>query len=222
MLIAECRLRLARPIRGHESPQLRGFFGRKFEDQVLMHNHGPDATLVYQYPRIQFKVLRSHAFLIGVEAGARLLERLWLEIDQTRLGNELLPVLESRFELREESLAVCESPIRYRFLTPWLALNQENFRAYLRSSSPEFRSRKLSRILVGNCLSLGKSLGVRFEERIQADVQDLRSISTSLKGKAMMGFIGRFDVNLRLPELVGLGKSVSRGFGAISTDTRGR
>jgi len=37
--VSECRLRLARPIRQYEAPALRGFFGRKFEEEVLMHNH---------------------------------------------------------------------------------------------------------------------------------------------------------------------------------------
>jgi len=137
--ISECRLRLGRKVRTHEAPQLRGFFGRKFEDEVLMHNHGPDGELIYQYPRVQFKVLDSTAVLMGINEGSELLQRLWLDIDETRLGDEQLEVLEAQFQTREEQISVTADPIEYRFTTPWLALNQKNFRSYVGSRNQRFR-----------------------------------------------------------------------------------
>ncbi|MEX1026455.1 MAG: CRISPR-associated endonuclease Cas6 [Candidatus Paceibacterota bacterium] len=213
--VSECRLRLARPIRQYEAPALRGFFGRKFEEEVLMHNHEPDGTPIYQYPRVQFKILDSTALLLGVNEGSELLQRLWLEIDETKLGDEQLSVLESQFETRHEQLEVTAEPIEYRFATPWLALNQNNFRQYTSTRNQRTRKDELSRILVGNCLGLSKSLGIRFSDRIAADCTTLTSIKTSLKGQGMIGFVGKFTVNLTLPDSIGLGKSVSRGFGTV-------
>lgn len=232
--LSECRLRLARPIRQYEAPALRGFFGRKFEEEVLMHNHSrglahfaesaeknvpvpltAKSGLIYQYPRVQFKVLDSTALLLGINEGSELLQRLWLEIDETKLGDEQLSVLESQFETRSEQLEVTAEPIEYRFATPWLALNQNNFREYTNTRNQRSRKDELSRILVGNCLGLAKSLGIRFTDRITADCRRLASIKTSLKGQGMIGFVGKFTVNLTLPDHLGLGKSVSRGFGTI-------
>ena len=215
--IASCRLRLARPLRKGEAPALRGFFGRQFEDEVLVHNHGPNDQLIYQYPRIQFKVIDRTAVLIGIAEGADLLSRLWLSIDTTRLGNEELTVMDSQFETTEQTIEVTDQPIRYRFETPWLALNQANFREYTQSRSTSFRREKLNKTLVGNCLGMCKSLGVFFppEQRISADCAAITSIKTTLKGKGMIGFVGKFELNLRLPDYIGLGKSVSRGFGTI-------
>lgn len=236
--LSECRLRLARPIRQYEAPALRGFFGRKFEEEVLMHNHEPDnhrglahfaesseqtvpvplpakGRLIYQYPRVQFKVLASTALLLGINEGSELLQRLWLEIDETRLGDEQLAVLESQFETRTEQLEVIAEPIEYRFATPWLALNQKNFHEYIGTHNQRTRKDELSRILVGNCLGLAKSLGIRFSDHIAADCRRLTSIKTSLKGQGMIGFVGKFTVNLTLPDCIGLGKSVSRGFGTV-------
>ena len=76
--LARLRLRLERPLRAGEAPALRGFFGRQFEDEVLMHNHGPNDELVYQYPKIQFKVIDTIAYVIGINEGAELLSSLWL------------------------------------------------------------------------------------------------------------------------------------------------
>ena len=186
-----------------------------------MHNHQPDGTPIYQYPRVQFKVLDSVALLLGVNEGSQLLQRLWLEIDETRLGDEQLPVLDSHFETHCEQLQVTAEPIEYRFVTPWLALNQKNFREYTGSRNQRYRKDELSRILVGNCLGMTKSLGIRFTERIEADCSRLTSIKTSLKGQGMIGFVGKFTVNLTLPDYIGLGKSVSRGFGTVEF-ARGR
>jgi hypothetical protein len=210
-------LRLARKIKAHETPQLRGFFGRKFEDKVLMHSHRPDGEPIYQYPRVQFKVLDSTAVLMGINEGSELLQRLWLDIDQTKLGNEQLDVLEAQFETRDEEIGVTVEPFEYRFVTLWLALNQKNYRSYIGSHNQRFRKDELARILVGNCLGLAKSLGIRFHDHVAADCRGLTSIKTALEGHGMIGFVGKFWVNVALPEYIGLGKSVSRGFGTVAT-----
>jgi hypothetical protein len=200
----------------HEAPPLRGFFGRALADAVFTHSHDADGKLIHEYPRIQFKAIHSTAILLGIGEGSRLLERLWPEIDHATLGGEEFEVLDSSLETRPETIEACVDPITYRFATPWLALNRKNFRNYTGSRNQGFRKSELSRILVGNCLGLAKSLGIRFREQIHADGRKLTSIKTSLRGNPMVGFVGRFTVNLRLPELIGLGKSVSRGFGAVS------
>ena len=69
--------------------------------------------------------------------------------------------------------------------------------------------------LVGNCLGMCIPLGIHVDDRITADCSGLHSIKTTLKGQGMIGFIGTFSINLHLPNHLGLGKSVSRGFGTI-------
>lgn len=213
--LAICRLKLARSLRRGEAPALRGFFGRQFEDQVLVHNHGPNNELIYQYPRVQFKVIDQTAHLIGVGPGAELLQQLWLDIDRTKLGNEDLPVLEADLQATTFPITVSEDWVHYRFESPWLALNQKNHREYSQMRSSMLRQEKLSKTLIGNCLSMCKSLGIYFQSQIKADASELASIKTSLKGKEMLGFVGRFRLNVQLPSYLGLGKSVSRGFGTI-------
>jgi len=213
--VTTLRLQLGRPLRTGEAPALRGFFGRKFEDEVLMHNHGPNDELIYQYPKVQFKVLDRVAYLIGLNEGGELLQSFWLNIDQTRIGDEELSVLHSDLHTDSATIKVAASPIRYRFVTPWLALNQKNFQEYTNLTDEPHRREKLQRTLVGNCLSACKSLGIRLNERLTADCSRLRQFKTTLKGQSMISFIGTFDLNLSLPNHVGLGKSVSRGFGTI-------
>jgi len=44
---------------------------------------------------------------------------------------------------------------------------------------------------------------------------NLKETSIKFKGKDVIGFLGTFQVNFNLPYYIGLGKSVSRGFGTI-------
>lgn len=213
--VTEYRLRLERPLQQSEAPQLRGFFGRRFEKAVLLHHHCADGTLLYRYPRVQFKVLRSMAVLLGMGEGASLLEQLWLEVDKATLARVSLTVLEVRIRRRRSELACSPEALEYRFVTPWLALSQKNYRAYRRAEGSSQRARLLQRVLVGNVLSISKSFGYEVRQKLEADCGRLRSIRTSLKGTPMVGFLGRFRLNFNLPDLAGCGKSVSRGFGTV-------
>ena len=77
------------------------------------------------------------------------------------------------------------------------------------------RFRLLERILVGNCLSFAKSFHHNVTLKLKADCSKLRPVSSRLKGITMQGFTGLFSVNFLLPDRVGIGKSVSRGFGTL-------
>lgn len=213
--VTEYRLRLSRAVQPGEIPRLRGFFGHEFAEQVLLHHHREDGTLVYDYPRVQFKVLDRTAVLIGLAQGSDLLLDLWTEVERARIGEEALAVLEAGIVRRVEWLGETEEPLCYRFLLPWLALNQDNYHRYVQAAADEERQALLARTLVGNCLSLAKSFGHRVDARLQADCSRLREVPVTLKDVPMVGFLGEFRVNFRLPAHAGIGKSVARGFGTV-------
>lgn len=216
--IVEYRLRFGRPLSPGEATQLRGYFGDAFVDEVLLHHHNPDGSLRYAYPRVQFKVLDQTAHLIGLAEGCDLVARLWATVDQARIGQECLPVLESGLTRRREAVGESDEPVTYRFRTPWLGLNQDNHRCYHIFRDPAKRQRLVERILVGNCLALANVFDHRVAARLTADAGGLKPRLTPLKGMDMMGFVGTFRVNFHLPNRAGIGKSVSRGFGTVERD----
>ena len=73
----------------------------------------------------------------------------------------------------------------------------------------------LKKILIGNILSMSKSLGFIVEQEIKLKSINLREKKVFLKGNPMLGFLGAFSVNFEIPDYWGIGKSVSRGFGAV-------
>lgn len=104
----------------------------------------------------------------------------------------------------------------YEFIVPWMGLNQNNFKTFITLKNETEKNHLLERILTGNILSMSKYLGVHLEkeQRIQVKVQ-LKQTKAILKGKQMIGFTGIFKANFQIPDYIGLGKSVSRGFGTI-------
>ncbi len=213
--LVEVRLRFGRALSLGEATHLRGFFGRAFSDEVMLHHHEADGRLRYAYPKVQFKVLDRTAHLIGLADGATLVTRLWAEVDQARIGTQVLPVLEAGLSRRAEKLGASEETILFRFRTPWLGLNQENHARYQASANVKDRQALIERALVGNCLSLAKGFGHWVGAKITADCQGLRAVDAGLKGVAMVGFVGTFCVNFHIPHHAGIGKSVSRGFGTV-------
>jgi len=171
--------------------------------------------LIYDYPRIQFKVLERQAVLIGLDEGSELLTRLWLEVDQAKLGAEDLKVQEATVQRRRAIFGEINEMVTYRFLSPWLALNQENERRYRTQQDEAARIGLLERVIIGNCLSFAKAFSHTVTFKLRADCSKLRPTAAQLKGISMQGFLGTFRINFLLPDRVGVGKSVSRGFGTV-------
>jgi hypothetical protein len=214
--ITEYRLRFERPLAPGEATHLRGFVGSAFREEELVHHHRRDGSLMYQYPRVQFKVIDRAAHLIGLADGGAVVERLWRELDRARLDREELPVLEATLLRRREPLGECAALVEYRFVNPWLGLNQDNHAGYAAARSEAERRALLERVLVGNCLAFAKAFGHWVKERLTADARRLRPRICRFKNQAMIGFEGPFRVNFRLPNGMGIGKAVSRGFGTVA------
>ena len=94
-------------------------------------------------------------------------------------------------------------------------MNEQNYDKYQRLGSWEKRKEVLEKILIGNIISMSKSLGYTVPEPIKASICNMKEVPTSLKGVSMLGFLGTFSVNFEIPDLWGIGKSVSRGFGTV-------
>lgn len=214
--ITEYRLRFQRPLAPGETTYLRGFIGSAFPEEELVHHHRRDGSLMYQYPRVQFKVIDRTAHLIGLADGGAVVERLWRELEHARLDREELPILEATLLRRREPFGEWAGLVEYRFVNPWLALNQDNHARYSDARSDAERQAVLERVLVGNCLAMAKAFGYWVNDRLTADARRLRPRMCRFKNQPMIGFEGPFSVNFRLPGGVGIGKAVSRGFGTVA------
>ena len=199
-----------------DSHKLRGYFGTLFKEQSpLLHNHLESGEQLYRYPMVQYKVLQRVPTLVGLNEGAELLIHLFLKIKSIDIDGHAYPVLQKNIESKQLTIGLSEDLHQYRFETLWMALNQRNYTEYLKEDEPQ-QNQHLKRVLIGNVLSFYKAMNYRAEDKIMANVNITAQKETQFKNNTMLAFEASFVTNALLPSFIGLGKSVSRGFGTIS------
>jgi hypothetical protein len=197
-----------------DAHKLRGYFGNLFrEKSELLHNHMGNVDLRYEYPQVQYKVIDQTPVLVGIKDGAELLTELFLKIKELKIDGTVYPVRQKNIEAKQIEPGAAVDPKTYRFETLWMGLNQKNHERYI-DINPLEQGKLLERILVGNCLSFFKSLDIFIETELQARGRFTEK-STKFKNNRMIAFKGMFEINADLPDYIGLGKQVSRGFGTI-------
>lgn len=197
-----------------DAHKLRGYFGNLFKEKSeLLHNHMGNGELRYAYPQIQYKIIDQIPTLVGIKDGARLLPELFLKIRELKIDGETIPIHQKNIEAKSVQIGVVDEVQKYEFQTLWMSLNQKNHQRYEACKISE-KQQLLERILTGNILSFFKGMDHFVEERIQASVK-FQEKSTKFKNTTMLAFEGSFNANVHLPEYIGLGKQVARGFGTI-------
>ncbi|MBS4059455.1 MAG: hypothetical protein KG029_03565 [Bacteroidetes bacterium] len=195
--------------------KLRGFFADKFGEYTLIHQHLNDNELLYKAPLIQYKILDGKPFILGINEGADILQQIHEDINHLKIGNVKYQIKEKNIVLKTDYFRLAGNSNTYSLLTPWLALNEKNYEQYQKLGTWAKKKELLEKILIGNIISMSKSLGYTVPEPIEVTIGNLKEVQTKLKGIPMLGFLGTFSVNFQIPDYWGIGKSVSRGFGTI-------
>lgn len=198
-----------------DAHKLRGYFANLFaERSPLLHNHFDDGSLRYAYPLVQYKVVNEIPTLVGLNEGANLLTELFLKVRDLKIGNQTFELTQKNLDRREIEAGLRDELQTYEFTTLWMALNQENYNAFLQCQEPDDRKNLLNTVLRNNLLSFFKGVNIWLDGKVMVS-GEFKQRETSFKGKRMIAFTGRFIANVVLPELIGIGKSASRGFGTI-------
>lgn len=197
--------------------KLRGFVGNVFNDHDLIHNHDKNGKPIYRYPLIQFKLINKTPAIIAITYEAvQIFTEIFMKMDEINIDGTVIPVYEKDLKVEEVEFGYSDETFMYEFVSPWIGLNQSNYKKYSEGSKTVERNALLKRSMTGNILSMAKGLDCWLEKNqpIMLDLQ-LREKPVTLKGKTMVGFSGIFKANFIIPDYLGIGKSVSRGFGVV-------
>lgn len=208
------KIQTEQPIKAHGN-SLRGYIADKFPQYDILHNHKKDGKLLYLYPRVQYKILKGEAYIIGLEEGVEIIREIEPQIETIIVNYETYRVKRKQSIFEKIRFGSENFFIKYLFLKPWLALNENNYEHFMGLKKTTLKNSLLKKILIGNILSMSKSLGFIVEQEIKLKSINLREKKVFLKGNPMLGFLGAFSVNFEIPDYWGIGKSVSRGFGAV-------
>jgi len=195
------------------SSKFRGYIGQKFDEYPILHHHIKNGDFLYTYPKVQYKVIEGTASILGIEEGAKVLKEISDKFNELVLG-------EKTYKIQQKVIYEQEFDVRtgrktkYKFLTPWIALNAQNYRFYQDLDNWKGLKIFLNKILVGNILSMCKGLGIIVNRKLYVHSL-LDSQKIEYKGLNFLGFTGEFKVNFKIPDFWGLGKGVSQGFGTI-------
>lgn len=196
--------------------KFRGCIGNIFKDYDIVHNHNSKGKSIYRYPLIQFKLINKVPVIIAItEEASNVLSNIFRKIDNIKIDNTIIPIFENNFKIENVNFGYSSEMVIYKFNSPWISLNSENYKKYIKSNANE-KDLILKKILIGNILSMSKCLNHWLEKDQKIKVNyDIKEKEVFLKGKSMIGFEGIFKTNFLIPDYLGIGKSISRGFGSV-------
>lgn len=211
------KIRFSNQLMPWEVPLFRAAIIEATERQsTLFHNHGPDNTFLYRYPKIQYKITERKASIICLDNGTDDIHYL--------LQN---PSLDLRIGDRQETFEIEDIHIQYPQLQTWQVhfqyalrnwqgLNQENYQKYQTLDSEVERLQFLEKMLLGNLLALLRDFDWKAEPPITLRITKMKAEKwLRYKGRKVLCFTLNFKTNLSLPDYIGLGKGVSVGFGSV-------
>jgi len=193
---------------------LRGYIGRKFSTYSILHHHIEEVGSLYTYPRVQYKILDGVPIILGIEEGAEVLKKISSDVEELQLGKNNYRVNEIQMNQINAEFGPCRENHHYKFLTPWLALNPENYQKFQEMRDWKEKKIFLNSILIGNILSMCKGLDFVVKRELYVHSY-LDEQTVEYKAIPLIGFTGEFKVNFKIPDLFGLGKGTSQGFGVV-------
>ena len=193
--------------------KVRGYMGNAFSEYPILHNHYANDKFLYSYPYVQYKVINGDIVIVGIDEGADLIKKIAPELNELKMDREY-KITEKLIHEKEVDIKPSSEEKHYKFLTPWLGLNQNNYQRYMNSESWKDKKEILNKVLVGNLLSMSKGLGIIVNKRLYAKTHFEEKI-VEYKGVKMNAFTGEFKVHYDIPDYFGLGKGVSQGFGCV-------
>lgn len=196
------------------SSYLRGFIAGQYPELDILHNRDKSGKHIYRYPLVQYKKVNGQFMMLGLQQEAvQLLSEFFLKLDELSLNEKTFQITGKNVNLKKHEVTIdSDLNYHYAFKTPYIALNEKNMDRYYRSPEP---AEVLEKILTGNILSFLKGMDIFVKERIQLEFFKEEESVQKIKENDFVQFRGRFKSNIALPNYIGLGKFVSRGFGTI-------
>jgi len=197
-------------------PKLRAYFSHKFPENTELHNHLPDGKFSYKFPQVQYRIIDKHPALIGFNQGINILKKIFFELNEMIIDNRKYTINEKEIYLKEYDFGVSEEFINYKFISPWMALKEENYEKYKVLNKFEQQG-FLKHLLRENLKTLSKGFNYWIDNIENVKVEGyFKPKRVNFKNQKMLCFTGDFMTNFLIPEYIGIGKQVARGFGVVN------
>jgi hypothetical protein len=185
-------------------------------ENLLFHNHLSDDTFVYKYPLIQYKKISGQPAIFCVDVGVDEIHKLFGQRSWTiDLKGVKVDLKVDRLDMKSTILNVWEKTFDYN-LWNWQALNEENWANYQKLDNMVDKITMLQKILTANILSFAKGIDWHIDQPVKVILRDVKlERNSKMKDINVRTFEVDFRSNVFLPDFMGLGKGVSKGFGTV-------
>ncbi|SVA27906.1 uncharacterized protein METZ01_LOCUS80760 [marine metagenome] len=194
--------------------QVKGVFMRQYPDEPVIPMLDGTYRDRFLYPRVQVKILNEQIYIIGIHEGADAVLSLAKKFDIFDFGNITFEVKDYNVEETNQQFVPSSRLVRYRFLTPWVALNHMTggrYRFLTNQEKPSF----LNRLLGQNIIFLANEVGIRLEDEIYTKVKVTSLFPRPVDENKWGAFMGEFKTNFVLPNYIGIGNGITRGYGTV-------
>jgi hypothetical protein len=194
--------------------QVKGVFMRQFPDLEIVPMMDGTYRDRFLYPRVQVKILNEQVYMIGIHEGVDPIVELAGRLDVLDFGNITFQVFDTEVDVKDDQFRAVDRLIRYRLLTPWVALNQMTGNRYRFLNNME-RVGFLNRLLGQNIVFLSREMGVELQDKIFTKVNLTSMFPKPVDERNWGAFSGEFRTNFLLPNYLGIGNGITRGYGAV-------
>lgn len=196
-------------------PEFRSALTRQLvKDPAPVKNSGEDGKTLHRYPALLCKQVKGELVLVGICQGADFLWQITAGNQELEAGDISCRIISRDPVIRHEEFGIDGKMHSYEFLTQWLALNQQYAKKFYDLSGKPARDAFMEKLLVSHLTTLAKSLDYVPPEPVtcRAKVKFLRE---RIDRENVIVFLGKFSTNLRIPDYLGIGQSVSQGYGTV-------
>ena len=194
--------------------QVKGVFMKQFSDEKIVPFLDGKLRSKYLYPRVQVKILKEQIYIVGINEGVNPVLSLVDNLELFNFGDITVKIEKIDIEQNKDPVSLVDKLLRYKFVTPWVALNagsSKKFRAIKENNKILF----LNKLLGQNLLFLSKELGLDTESKIYTKVKVESIDPHNHEENGWRSFNGEFRTNFMLPNFIGFGNGITRGFGSI-------
>lgn len=207
------KIKTDKPVR--KTPyQVKGVFIKKHPNEPITPMLDGSYRRKFSYPRVQVKILNEQICIIGIKEGVDSVLSLPETIKELDFGNITFSINDFEVETQTQQFIPSGSVIKYSFLTPWAALNQITGDKY-RSLPNKKKISYLNKLLGFNLNFLAKEMGVCVDNGIYTKVKIPNLYPKAIDDNKWKSFKGEFKTNIVLPNYIGIGNGITRGYGTI-------
>lgn len=194
--------------------QVKGVFMKQYPNSSAIPMLDGRYRDKFLYPRVQVKILNEQIYLVGIKDGADPVLEMTKELELLNFGNITFKILDKDIEESIDQFKHVDQLLRYRFVSPWIALskNTQNRYKFLKNKD---RMAFLNRLLGQNIVFLAREMGVELKEKVYTKLRLDSLFPKPVYENNWGSFSGEFQTNFILPNYIGMGNGITRGYGAI-------